>query len=157
MVRNNMNNIDIIYNMMDWQNDEALQKSGRALAENLVDLSPLIMPIGKKSIWENCARVIAEKSDHVLRPYLFRLLIWLQDMNWPGAFIIAERLKKVNVSILSAPLSEAIDIAQGKADDIWLDYLAIFIECREIEQYLSAQRYNLLVQHYKNFWDESSG
>ena len=89
---------------MDWQNDEALQKSGRALAEKLVDLSPLIMPIGKKSIWENCARVIAEKSDHVLRPYLFRLLIWLQDMNWPGAFIIAERLKKSKCVNFECPI-----------------------------------------------------
>lgn len=110
-----------------------------------------------KYVWENCAMIFSEKTDQELRSYLYRLLVWLQDMNWPGAFIIAERLKKVNMSILSVPLSEAIDVAQNKADDIWLDYLAIFIECEEVERYLGIQRYNMLVQHYKNFWDESSG
>lgn len=147
-----METIEKIYEMMDWWSDEAVQEEGRMLAGEWTDLSLLILPAGKKSVWENCAMVLSRKSDDALRPYLFRLLIWLQDINWPGAFIIAERLQKVKISILCVSLSEAIHAAEKKADVIWLDYLAIFSENSELKNYLDFKQYRLLEQHYKNFW-----
>lgn len=149
-----MDRIQQIYDMMDWWSDDAIQAEGRKLAEKWTDLSLLILPDGKKSVWENCANVLSEKSDEALQPYLAKLLIWLQDMNWPGAFVIAERLKRVKMSILCAPLSQAIDVAEKKADSIWLDYLAIFLENKELKSHLDVERYHLLEQHYQNFWGD---
>ena len=53
----------------------------------------LILPPVAPSAWECCAQVLCKKSDMVLEPYLSGPLEWLQDLNWPGALIILERLK----------------------------------------------------------------
>lgn len=68
---------------------------------------PFIQPLTpkhNKNVWENCAVIIAEKSDENPKPYLVELLEWLQDMNWPGAFCILNRLQKYadNDSICNA-------------------------------------------------------
>ena len=47
-----------------------------------------------KGVWENCARALYEISDERLEKHLPSLLEWLEDLNWPGALIILERLKK---------------------------------------------------------------
>ena len=52
-----METIEKIYEMMDWWSDEAVQEEGRMLAGEWTDLSLLILPAGKKSVWENCAMV----------------------------------------------------------------------------------------------------
>ncbi|MBQ9119946.1 MAG: DivIVA domain-containing protein, partial [Lachnospiraceae bacterium] len=39
------------------------------------------------------ALILAEKSDEELSPHLIQLMEWLQDLNWPGAVCIQDRLK----------------------------------------------------------------
>jgi len=66
---------------------------------------------------------MAEHTDNELSPYLAELLEWCQDMNWPGAEIIYDRLLQMNNTVYSNALSEAIAIAENKQDNVWLTNL----------------------------------
>ena len=67
---------------------------------------------------------MCEKSDDELLPYLDKLLEWLLDMNWPGAFIVWDRLLIFEKSTaLLASLSESIKRAKNLNEVIWLDNL----------------------------------
>ncbi len=92
-------NIDKIYEMLYWDNDEKVQERGIEIASKIKYFDCFIMPYyGNKTngIWENCALIISKKTDDELRPYRWKLLEWIEDMNWPGADIIYDRLLKYN-------------------------------------------------------------
>lgn len=90
-----MMNIKQILSMIDWNMPIETQSKGIKLARSIDTIVPFIQPLTpehNKNVWENCAIIIAEKSDEIIKPHLVQLLEWLQDMNWPGAFCILSRL-----------------------------------------------------------------
>ena len=90
-----MYNIDVIMDMMSWDSDKEEQKKGIELAKNIKCLDAFVQPnnnVHGKDVWENCAIVLSAKSDNDLKPHVFDLLEWLEDINWPGAECIYERL-----------------------------------------------------------------
>ena len=92
-----MNNIDNIMSLIDWTNNPSEQSDGIKLAEKEKDIAPFIQPCTEyysKNVWDNCAIILSKRSDAELSPYLSDLFAWLQDMNWPGAFSILNRLQK---------------------------------------------------------------
>lgn len=92
-----MVNIDYIMDLLDWDNSKEEQQLGIQLARTVRCINVFLQPSDKrnnKNVWDNCALILSEKSDEELSPYLIELMEWLQDMNWPGAFCIMERLKK---------------------------------------------------------------
>lgn len=56
------------------------------------------------------------------------LMLWLQDMNWPGAFCILDRLKKLKTF---SDFQNAYDICLKCAialdDDVWKENLEMLI------------------------------
>lgn len=124
-----MINIDCIYDMLSWHNDEFTQLKGIEYAKECKYLYPYILPIlpqDSKSVWENCARVLASKDDSELKPYLCELFMWFQDMNWPGATIIFDRL----LDFKSCPLTDELEIsikeARYRRDNPWESALVAF-------------------------------
>jgi len=118
-----MVDITEILDMLDWHMPSEIQYEGISLARNIETIIPFIQPLTpkhNKNVWGNCAVIIAEKSDKKLKPHLVQLLEWLQDMNWPGAFCILERLKKYldKDSILRA-ISICLQKAKDCNDEIW--------------------------------------
>jgi len=109
--------IEYVYNLLDCNRPSEIQAIGINLAKNIETITPFMQPLTpkyNKNIWENCAAIVAKESDEKLKPYLVKLLEWLQDMNWPGAYCIQERMQRYtdNNSIHSA-----IDICVKKAKD----------------------------------------
>ena len=105
--------LDEIYESFIWDasytNEEYESKIAIGIneAKNYKYLYPFIQPLipGKsKCIWEPCARIVALKSDEELKPYLYLLFEWLQDLNWPGAYVIFDRLLKMPFSLLENEL-----------------------------------------------------
>lgn len=109
-------NIDEIYDLLTWdaslseKENEEREKRGIAEASKLKNIYPFIQPIladakdgrnPSKSAWESCAKVVAMRTDEELDPYIYLLLKWLQDMNWPGADIIFQRHPKSTLTLLS--------------------------------------------------------
>ena len=123
-------NIDTIFSMLDWNAPEATQAQGRMLARNVRSINMFLQPqMGKhnKNVWDNCARILAERSDDVLRPHLFYIFRWLQDMNWPGAECIYRRLKRYHEDrLFRSMLNECIREATALEREIWLQVLREF-------------------------------
>ena len=83
-------------------------------------IQPIIVPPEKsKSVWESCAKVISLKTDEELEPFLYLLFEWLQDMNWPGAYIIFDRLSEIPYSTLELSLNFSIEQAKRGNDELW--------------------------------------
>lgn len=118
-----MINIDYIMELIHWDKSEEEQKKGRELAKKVKILYVFIQPGGNntdKPVWDNCALILAEHSDNELNDYLYDLIEWLQDMNWPGAFCIFNRLKKYkNKENLISACEFCKKQAKKLEDEVW--------------------------------------
>ena len=124
-----MVDITEIMDMLDWHMPSEIQSKGISLARNTETIIPFIQPLTpkhNKNVWENCAVIIAEKSDENLKPYLVELLEWLQDMNWPGANIIFKRLLEMPFDMLEMPYNIVLTIAKKNDDKAWIMILEDF-------------------------------
>ena len=126
--------IDEIYELFTWDLDatpeENAAREAKAMAEarKLKNLYPFMQPIivstrPSKSAWGPCAKLIAERTDDELQHYLFRLLEWIQDMNWPGADIIFERLRAMPYERIEGLIRCCRRIAEQTEDEIWMENL----------------------------------
>jgi len=133
-----MNNMDRekIIQMMDWHQNIDIQSYAVRKAMEDSNIEYWIQPRYYKYSWENCAKVIASKDDLSLLGYLPKILEWLQDMNWPGALIILERLKKFNPILLKNDLEKTILIANQRTEIEWLEALSEFWDIQEIRNIL---------------------
>lgn len=132
--------ISKIMDMLDWNNYFEVQKEGRKLAESVQCLEIFLQPIDKrynKNVWENCALILSKKRDDLLEPHLFKLIEWLKDLNWPGAYIILERLQNFKkYQKLALVLTECILVAKENEDDIWLMNMVKLADNENISVYL---------------------
>ena len=86
-----MVSIDYIMSLLDWNNSTEQQTQGIELAKRVKCLNVFLQPNNYcygKNVWGNCAKILSARSNEELSPYLTELMMWLQDMNWPGAFCI---------------------------------------------------------------------
>lgn len=124
-----MNDIKEIYKMLDWNQDENTQLKGIECANKMDDIAAFIQPIVpnySKNIWDNCAKILCLKTDDELMPYLRTLFEWMQDMNWPGAFTICDRINAFkNKKAVDAVKAECERIADETDDLVWLKNLAL--------------------------------
>ena len=149
-----MFDINKIYEMLSSKNSYVVQLEGIKLARKVDDLSLFIQPPADPSVWEQCAKILFEKSDDELEPYLDRLLEWLQDLNWPGALTIVERLKIFSGEKLKKPFENAIiesNNMYGNEGLMWQDYLSELLDNNELISILPKEVLDLLKKHYHNW------
>lgn len=121
--------IDYIMYLMNAESDEDEQIKGIELAKNIKDLSILFNPIKSKSLCENCAKVIISKSDKELKPYLMIMFDWIKDLNWPGAYLIYERLKTMPEQFTEDAYSICLSTAEQTDDYTWKQVLEDLKSC----------------------------
>lgn len=132
-----MVNIDYIFELLDWNNNSEKQNIGIQLANSVKCISVFLQPGWPygKNVWDNCASILAKKSDKELKPYLIQLLEWLQDVNWPGSSCIAYRLQNYADT---QSFEMALTICKNKAhvlnDEEWERNLNILEDKRKIAQ-----------------------
>lgn len=100
---------------LSWDEPVEIQKKTIELLKKEKDLSIFMQPIGEntgKKVWDNCALILCSKTDEELIPFISGLLEWLQDMNWPGAWEILERLQKIPKDNFKNEYEKAIKKAQ---------------------------------------------
>lgn len=144
--------INKIFEMLSWNSPEDVQREGIEQAKNIKYISVLFQPVEDKSVWENCAKVICQKTDQELRHYLILMFEWLQDMNWPGFFIIYDRIKVMKPDFIISTYVYIIKEACNLKDENWLDYLAGLIENEELYELLPQEYQVIMKQHYDSFW-----
>ena len=86
--------------------------------------------------------------------YLSVLFQPIEDMNWPGAFDIYARIKRMNVDCIMENYIYAIKIALKYQDINWLDYLSGLIENPEVYKLLPEEYQKLMTKYYNDFWKE---
>lgn len=118
-----MVNIDYIMDLLDWNNSIEKQEQGIKLAENVKCINVFLQPGSRhygKNVWDNCAKILSARSNEELSPYLIELMEWLQDMNWPGAFCILDRLKgMVNEQLFQHSYTICLKYAKALDDEVW--------------------------------------
>lgn len=62
----------------------------------LAGLQKFILPLEKKDYWQNCAELISALPDNIVGSVVSKLMIWLQDANWPSYETTANRLKQLS-------------------------------------------------------------
>lgn len=126
--------IDEIYDLFMWDNqlsneeNEAKAQKGIEAAKQIKNLFPFMRPIvvppkKSKSVWEPCAKVVAMRSDEELLPYIFLLLEWVQDLNWPGAEIIYDRVVQFPYASIEFAFRHTRRKAEQTNDSFWLAVL----------------------------------
>lgn len=112
-----------ITKMLSCNNTADEQQRGIELAAQINYLGCFFQPDidgQSKSLWENCALILSGKTDEELTPWLLECYVWLQDMNWPGAAVIAERLSAYkDTEKLASEGEKALKIAQITNDSEW--------------------------------------
>ncbi len=134
-------NIDEIYDLFSWdasyseEEYEARVERGIGEAIKLRNLYPFMQPVladrNSKTVWEPCAKLIALKSDDDLDAYMYLLLAWLKDMNWPGAEIVFDRLFRIPVARIEQYLDYSIVRAKRDNDRCWCHVLEALKEHRQ--------------------------
>lgn len=112
--------INELFEMLKWNQDEKIQEVGRQLAKNIKYFSILFQPIEDKSVWENCAIIISEKTDEELGLYLYEMFDWLQDINWPGADRILKRLISMPIHMMYSSYLMILKKAIQLQDEPWV-------------------------------------
>ena len=151
-----MSDIYDIYKMLDWENPPEIQAEGVRLAKQVEDLSLLIQPPASPSVWEKCAEILSEKGEDELQPYLPSLLEWLQDLNWPGAWLILNRLKSYSGRKLKKPFVDCVIIAihSGDTEDsMWLDFLAELLDNEALKTELPQDILDILQSRYHHWYN----
>ncbi len=64
-----------------------------------------------------------KKNDNELLPYIEKLMDWLEDMNWPGAWIILKRLSLMPEELLQNAYIKKRKIAYKEIEKLGEDYL----------------------------------
>ena len=143
-----MASIDEIMYLLDEHRSCAEQDQGLSLAREVDCIKAFFQPIGtcySKSVWRNCAIVVSEKNDQELLPYLPDMLLWIQDLNWPGADLILMRLKDYeNVAFLIPLIERIVPAIVSMEDDLWMMSILELLESAKISNGLSQNTYELI-------------
>ena len=122
----------LLLKKLNWNNPIEIQREGIREGLKEKDLTIFMTPYVpgefnlSKQVWENCARILYQKSDEELTPYLENLFEWLQDLNVPGALIISKRLyefSKNNIFLFEEVKNKCIKRATKSNDKIWIDVI----------------------------------
>ena len=134
-----MKDIDTIFQMISDNQSKEIQEKGICEGKKVKHISVFFQPIEGKQYWENCAEIIVSKENRELQErYIYMMLLWLRDINWPGAEKIYDRLLKFPVALIDHPLHYCLNQAE-KTDDIpwYRNLLSLLNELNAINQPLT--------------------
>ena len=95
-----MYNIDEIMDMLDWNNSFEIQKKGRELSKGIRCINVFLQPLHlehNKNVWDNCAMILAERSDKELHPFcIWERLKEYRDMEWFN-YVLSDCIKEAKM------------------------------------------------------------
>lgn len=146
--------IDTLFEMLDERKPIEVQEDAIREARKIKSLSVFMQPVEYKLSWKNCAKVICEKTDKELNSYKYEMLEWLQDLNWPGAFLIMERLEKMNPQLLLNATIYAVKQALLLKDNEWLTYMSYLLKNKKFYDALSEEKkyQKIMRRYYESYW-----
>lgn len=82
-------------------------------------IKPGLKPYCEKRYWNSFAKILIKREFEALKNYLDIMLIWLQDLNWPGSNIILDYFVE-KFDLVKADFLRAIFISIDSNDESWL-------------------------------------
>ena len=141
--------IEELFKMLSCESDETTQKKGIEEAKKIKKEYLFVLMQYKSKVAENCAKALYELSDEVLKSYSTQLLEWIQDMNWPGAWIILERLKKFNeTKLLACAVERSVKTALVCDDQHWLKSMSELLDNKRLKEDLPKDILEILNNRY---------
>lgn len=144
--------IDQIIYLLNWERSEEEQMQGIQYARKIQCIKTFFRPQGEnagKAVWENCAKVISERSDDELEPYLEDMFFWIQDLNWPGSDLILDRLKQFqDVKHLVTIIQDYSRALHKAGDSSWLYGLSELLDDQVIASNLASDVVDILRSAY---------
>jgi hypothetical protein len=121
-----MNNNMLLH--LNWNLPLDIQDDAVCKMASMIDINPkdLLQPVSKE-YWENAAKVLLKMGYPRIREAIPGLLIWLQDINWPGSNEVMELLKTIPKAELVPYLDDAVKEAISSDDEIWIENLSYFL------------------------------
>ena len=115
-----MDNIEKLIDDLDWNKPIEIQENAIKNLENISekDLCKLIQP-KSKYCWENAAKVINKIGYPKIKPIMPELFEWIKDLNWPGAVIIVDTLRNIEIGEINEFIKEALIKAELENDELW--------------------------------------
>lgn len=145
--------IDDLFDMLSWNSDEDTQRKGIELAKNVKCYSVFLQPNGlqhSKDVWENCAKILCDIPDENLQYYSLGMLEWLEDINWPGAEMILNRLIAfTDTSWLAVSISTSVKRALACDRQGWLGNMSALLENENLRVALPKDIRNVLSSRYQ--------
>lgn len=146
-----MADIDRIMYLIDWARSPAEQQEGISLAREVKCIKAFFQPTGpgySKSVWENSAAIICERSDEELIPYIADMILWLEDLNWPGAEQIQQRLIAFqDVFLLGAILNHYVPALERLGKTSWLIFLSDLLNNQQLGQAINESTTDILMKY----------
>ena len=135
--------IDTLYEMLDERKPIEVQEEAIREARKIKSLSVLMQPVEYKLSWENCAN-----------NYTYEMLEWLQDLNWPGAFLIMERLEKMDPQLLVHAFIYKVKQALLLKDTEWLGRMSYLLKNKKFYDALSEEKkyQKIMRRYYESYW-----
>ena len=87
---------------------------------------------------------IYTKNDEDLHLYYLHLFKWLQDLNWPGAYLIYDRLLCVSDEYLLTAYKYSLSVAKKMQDSVWEKVLKDFLAEYNQKGHLPASEHKQL-------------
>lgn len=149
-----MKQIEEIMKKIDWNSSSEDKNKGIKLAKKVKNLDFFMQPCSEhynKNVWEGCAIIISNRNDEELKPYIEKMLDWLQDMNWPGYKIIFDRMCNMKANILIEEYNKCVEKALKNKDYNWLTYLAGLLKNKELHNIIDKGQRNILEKYYDKY------
>lgn len=139
---------------LSWNLPLNIQQEAIYKIASIIDLDPkeLLQP-GDKEYWENAAKVLLQMGYPRVKEAIPGLLVWLQDINWPGSRIVMKLLETVPKDEFILYLEEAVEKALDENDEMWIENLAYFLEQLDLKDnnFRSKKVYVALLA-CRDFW-----
>lgn len=145
-------NIDKIMYLINWNRSESEQQEGIRMAQQVSCLKAFCRPggqLGGKGVWDNCAIIICERSDNELEPYISDMLLWIEDLNWPGAEQIQNRLAQFQkVDLLAMWLNDWVPALAKLEQWAWLSFISVVLDNSKLIPLLNPDALRVLKTYY---------
>lgn len=117
-----LNDIEALIKDIQYDKSEEIRKQA---FEKLVNIDNDKIPYLIRYNDEAAAEVLKKIGYPRVGKYIYELLIWLQDINWPGSYIIADLLVEIG-----KPIIPHIKTAFKEYDSIWHFWILTYVVSR---------------------------
>lgn len=118
--------VKVLNDILNIAPNKRMEYIDKLEVENLDDF----ILYGDKTYWGICAEIIYTVGVKQNNFDIDKLLVWLQDLNWPGAFRIIDLLKNLDKEVLVPHIERALLEAKADEDYMWIGGILELVDAK---------------------------